>query len=152
MADYYSITLRDESLETSNMRLRIVPIIEAEFDDRVTEVAALKAAIDGLTLGTVAKEQIEVGVLASSTAPSDVNAQRERKWLCYYSDDVTSEEFQFEMPTADLANGHKIAFQDNANLTDAEWTAFITAFEAVVLSPRGNAVTFRRAVHVGRGI
>lgn len=151
MPDYLSISYRDESREVANERLRVTDVTAANFDAQVTARAALVTASNVLTLGVLAKSMTEIDVVKDSAVPADVNAQRERKWLIYYTDDVTGKEYQTELPTADLENGHKIAFQDNADLTNADWTAYIAAFEAVVTAPdTGNAVTVRRAKHVGR--
>jgi len=42
---------------------------------------------------------------------------------------------------------------DMADLTDADWVAFVTAFEALVVAPyTANAVTIDRITFIGRNL
>lgn len=147
---YYTQTYLDYSKEKANLRLRVEEITAANIAAQLTEIQALGAAIADLSLGTLHKSAtLQNDSVISNTPPSDVNAQRERKWLVTYRDDVTEQLYQFEIPAANLT-GNLLPNSDEADLTSTDWAAFITAFEAVVLSPDGNAVTVESARHVGR--
>jgi hypothetical protein len=50
-----------------------------------------------------------------------------------------------------MADATKLATNsDDANMSDADITAFVSAFEAYALSPEGNAVNVLKITHVGR--
>ena len=151
MADsYYSLTLLDYSAEKTNTRFRVEEITAGNFATQLTSLAALGSSIDNLTLGTLHKSAtIQNEAVISNTLPTDVNAQRERKWLIRYQDTVTEKIYTAEIGTADLTD-NLVPNSDMALLTSTDWAAFKTAFEAVVLSPDGNAVVLYQAFHVGR--
>lgn len=151
MADsFYSLTLLDYGAEKTTTRLRVEEITAINFATQLTAIAALGTAIDNLTLGTLHKSAvIQNDAVISNTLPTDVNAQRERKWLLRYRDNVTEQIYSSEIGTADLTD-NLVPNSDMALLTSTDWAAFKTAFEAVVLSPDGNPVTLYQAFHVGR--
>ena len=106
MADsYYSLTLLDYSAEKTNTRFRVEEITAGNFATQLTALAALGTAIDNLTLGTLHKSAtIQNEAVISNTLPTDVNAQRERKWLIRYQDTVTEKIYTAEIGTADLTD------------------------------------------------
>lgn len=148
---YYSQTYLDYSGEKSNVRLRVEEITTANIASQLTQVTALGAAIAALSIGTLHKASlIQDDSLISNTKPTSPFAQRETKWLVIYRDTVTEQLYSYEIPCADLSAANLSGNTDDANLSSSEWAAFITAFEAVVLSPDGNAVDVVSAKHVGR--
>lgn len=150
MASELSLSVRDESMEISTQQLEITQITAGNYVAQNALVQTLITATQALILGVFSREAVIAEVVVSSGTPADPNAQRERKWVVWYTDNVTGDEYRTEIPTADITGGHKIAFQDTADLLNADWVAYRAAFEAVVRSKDGNAVTVRRAKHVGR--
>lgn len=147
---FWARTYTDYSAEKSNVRLRVEEMTSATIVANLVALAALNAAVDDLSIGQPQKNTIiQDDSVISNLPATDVNAQRERKWLVSYRDTVTEELFQFEIPAAKLT-GNLTPNTDQADLTSADWVAFIAAFEAIVLSPNGNAVTVEKARHVGR--
>jgi len=147
---FYTRTYKDYSKETSNVRFRVEEINAATITAQLLALAALSSALDGIVLGQPQKYVIvQDDNLISNLPASDVNAQRERKWIVSYRDTVTEDIHTAEIPTADLT-GNLLPNSDEADLTSAAWVAFIAAFEAVVVSPDGNPVTVESARHVGR--
>ncbi len=146
------LTYADYGGEKSAVQLPTIDWTAANFDANTALVNNLANAIAGLTVGLEVKEVVSHSETGSGSGQSsNVNAHRELKWLITFSDDVTGTNYQREIPcpllTADTL------LQDiggNANLGNAAWSSFITAFEAVVESPVGNAVTFISARYVGR--
>lgn len=147
----YDVSYRDYSNEISTFGVYIPELNAGNFASVGTAVQALGTATNNLSLGQPAKSALIAQInTISAAAPSDVNAQRERKWLVTYRDTVTNRLYSLEIPCADLAGGNLVANSDLANLASTEWAAWVTAFEAVALSWEGNAVEVLRAQHVGR--
>lgn len=148
------MTLNDYSAEKTSISVSSQALTAANFDAQVTAWTALRTAIQALTLGITHKQSLNTEVMLSSALPTDPTAQREIKWLVSYQGDTSGKLFQVELGTADLTGGHLVANTDLADLTDSDWTAFITAFEAFVRSPDSltETVTVVGARFVGRNI
>lgn len=128
--------------EYSNATFVGPDLTSVNFDAEVALMDALRDATDGITIGTrVNRTIVAQEAPQPDTQPASAFAQRETKWLVRYSDTVTGDKATLTIPTADLdlldANNG-----DKADMTDTSVTAFVTAFEAYVLSPgtgtRGN--------------
>lgn len=147
-----TMALRDYSNEITTTTVNGVALTSANFDAQVTAWTALRAAIQGLTLGVASQQSLSNFVPLSGATPSDPFAQREVKWLVNYHDTTTNKKYQTEIGTADLGDDHLVPGTDMADLSNADWVAFITAFEAFVRSPDNiaNAVEVDSAYFVGR--
>lgn len=152
MSGKLHLSYADYGGEKSGFDVPILDYTSGNFDANETLVDALVNAVDALTIGLEVKQVRSHSDSGSGSGnSSNVNAHRELKWLVTFSDDVTGKQYQREMP-APLLNANTL-IQDiagTANVSDTLWTDFITAFEAVVESPVGNAVTFVTARYVGR--
>lgn len=147
-----TMSLRDYSNEMTTTTVNGVALTSANFDAQTTQWTALRAAIQGLTLGVTAQQSLSQFAQLSGATPSDPFAQREVKWLVNYHDAVTNKKYQTEIGTADLGDDHLVAGSDMADLTSADWVAFISAFEAFVRAPDNiaNGVVVDSAYFVGR--
>lgn len=146
-------TYLDNSNEKSAVRIYNGPINAGTYAGYVTAYGALETALSAITLGTLAQRSVNTSTtIVSQTAPSDENAQRERKWLVTYQGDTSLKKFQMEIPTADLSGTHLLPNTDLADLTDADIAAFVTAFETIARSPdsESETVTVLSMRHVGR--
>lgn len=152
MAGKLTITYADYGGEKSSFQIPILDYDAASFDANETKVNALVAALSGLVIGSEVKQvRSHSATGTGSGKSSDVNAHRELKWLITFQDDVTAKQYQREIPCPDLtANTLIDDIGGNANLGNAEWSSFITAFENACVSEDGNAVTFIGARYVGR--
>jgi hypothetical protein len=139
----------DYSKERSNVRFNITQITAANLVAEQGDITDLGTAITGISLNTLARQIVVLSndELASNY-PTDVHAQRENKWLIRYEDTTTHQVYRNEVPGADLTL--LATNSDMADLSLTAWTDFITAFEAVVKSPDGNAVNFLDAEFVGK--
>lgn len=148
----FSSSKIDYDGEDSSYGFRTTVLTAANFDAQHTLRVALTGAVTGITLGNTMKTTESNVDVITSNAPNEPNAQREKKWLVVYSDDVTEQEYRIELPTADLTkldpNDRKHAHIGDAGPVDA----FVTAFEAYALSPLGNAVTVKEITFVGRNL
>lgn len=164
----YSVSIRDRSRELSNVRINIGTVTGATLPGYLTTTGALRAAIEGISTGVAAKDEMKVfSNKLSNAVPASPFAQREIKWLVRYSDDT---EF-FDAPTNSIHNEgygliHNLeipcanlgltdvlqANSDFADLTHPAMAAFVDAFEAVALSPANGAVKVVSIEFVGRNL
>jgi len=149
-----NIQFTDESNEKSTFGVTSTPLTSANFDAQQTAFTALRTASQALSLGDISQYAIATLVNPAFTVPTDPFAQRELKWLVSYVGNTSGKTFQVEIPVADIGNDHKVPGSDLAALADADWVAFITAFEAFAKSPDDatESVTVTTAKLVGRNI
>lgn len=151
MPSMYSLTVLDNSKESSTLRVAITPVTALNFDAVNTAIDALKTAVDGVSTGALASERrISADTFITRVPPIATDAQRENKWLVEYEDTTTHRVYRNEIPCADLslltAGSDKIP-----DLAVAPWAAFVTAWEAVVRAPAtGNATNVLSVEFVGK--
>lgn len=142
--DKLILTYADYGGEKSAFQCAIDVVTAANFDALVTAIANLQSGIglvtDGLEIKRVANAMTSGSGQGSASLAT---AQRELKWLISYSDDVTGNFYQMELPCPTLTTTLLSDTKENyADLTAADWVTFIGYFEIVVKSPiAGNAVT-----------
>lgn len=157
-----TFTIEDFSKEKSTFSINVGPITAANFTALRDAIDDLKLVMDNLMLGEIRRTNITEVFAESTAAVTDVNAQRERKWLVTYRDNTQyldvgntinntgfGQLYNVEVPTAKLS---LLDFEsDELDLSIAAVAAWITAFEAVAQSPTGGdeieVVSIR---HVGR--
>jgi len=144
------ISFIDYSNEKSRSKFNVILLTAANYVAWSAALTALYTAIQGITIGTLNSDRrIATQIDFSPVPPADVQAQREKKWLVRYSDNVTGNIYRNEIPTADLTllsnNSDVISAFPAGVLGD-----FKTAFEAAVVSPDGNAVTLISLEYVGK--
>lgn len=145
----------DYSNEPSTSSIHVGGVTAVSLPGLLSDIADYIAAIDAITLGTIRDDTlVAYSTNRSSIPPTDLNAQRERKWLVRYVDNLPffddpvnaipnagfGQTFTFTIPTADIANANLQANSDLANLADTQMAAFVTAFEALARSPYGGTV------------
>lgn len=160
-----SFTLMDYNREKASVGFNTAAITAVSIAGTLTQFGALRAAIEGITLGVVAAEALYVNrTKLSNVPPASVLAQRESKWLVVYEDTTEFFDdpvnsipnagyrgiFNVEIPTADLAGVTMVTNTDDADITVGPMATFVTAFEALVKSPYGGDVNVTRVIHVGR--
>jgi len=148
-----SFTQRDYGGEDTTSNFVVPAITAANFAAQETLRNAFTAAIAAMTTGNEIRRTFGNVVVdeTPTNAPLQTD-QREAKWRVDYTDDVTGKADHFTLGCADLllldANDRAHAHIGDAGDVDG----FITACEAYVLSPAGNAITIREITHVGRNI
>ena len=144
---------RDWSKEISSFELSFADIAAggANFDAVKASVIAIGDAVLACTLCTDASENLkQETAVPDPSVPADQNAQREAGMRVFYADDVTGKVYHFTVPGPDKSTMLLLTESDLYDPADAPLSALITALEANVLSPVGNAISFLRAVDVGR--
>jgi len=158
MAGKVTFSFLDAGGERSTTSFAIVTLTNANIDGIIGaagEVDDLRDAIVGVTLGQTASVKVLARDSDKSSSPATApEAQRELKWLVEYSDDVTGQVYQAEIPCPDITDAtlYNQAPTKEIDLTDALWVTFVTAFEALVRSADGNAVTVIGGRLVGRNL
>lgn len=161
--------LIDYGNEKSGFSVAIPELGAANIAAQLILIGTFRAKLGNITLGTVGKEVVTAKNNAlSNVLPSDVNAQRERKWTVLYQD-VTQyldapdntinntgyhKKFTIDVPTADaslLTGRPDVVFADDPAL-GTELSEFKDAFEALVKSPYGGATEVMSFTLVGRNL
>lgn len=157
-------TMLDYSDEKSSLAIHTGEVTAVSLPGLLTEVGTLRTAIEGITLGVVESERLSVfDTQLSNTPPASELAQVESAWLVQYEDDLPffddptnaipnegfGKLFTLTIGTADIV-GRLLPASDEADLTDTQIAAFITAFEATARSPYGGTVNVTRITFVGR--
>lgn len=163
MAGYGNFSFLDHDGERSTTSFYTGNITAVSLPDTLTEFGALRTAIDGIIVGTIATETLKVfETKLSNDLPADPTAQRESKWLVVYEDSLPffddpvnaipnegyKKVFTFEIPTADLSL--LLPNTDKMDISAGAGADFKTAFEAIARSPYGGNVTVLEVRHVGR--
>lgn len=148
--------------ENATMALNQGPVTSVNFDARRDALDDLKAVMGNISLGKVRFISLNIKTTEDVTEVTDVNAQRERKWLVTYRDNTefldvadTIENagfgkiFNTEVPCAKLSLLDQK--NDNLDISIAGVAAWIAAFEAAQESPTGgNEIEVLSIKHVGR--
>lgn len=137
-----TVTFPSADLTAANIVAQI-----AAGDALVTAMAAIENSLH-VSKTYVAKRS----PLSADPRASDATAHRELKWVVMYHDSTTFEKATLEIPCPDLAE-QSATYRGHADIGDAGVVdAFITAFEAFVLGPGGNAAVVDDIVIAGRNI
>jgi len=148
---HLTVTTYDNDGEVSLVKF---PLPDLTTGNIVATIAAGDALVDALvdiTACLVAKKQYvaKTSPLAVGVKSTNAEAHREAKWLVRYSDANTFERATLEIPgpliASQLDGNNKVA-----DLADTDIAAFVTAFQAVVPGPGGNASVINEMVWVGR--
>jgi hypothetical protein len=151
------VTIADHTGEVGTVTFPGSDLTAANIDAEETQMATLRAELADVMRGLELKytEVAKVAPQAVGKA-SSAEAQREEKALVRYYDDTTFERATLEIPCVDMTKqmtGHPGKFYiDGESGAHADWTAFVTAFEAYVLPPGGNTAVVEEVIHVGRNI
>jgi len=158
-------TYRDNSGELSTISIATRTITAANLAAIQAQIATLQTAMGGMLIGRL----VESGLYVNRTRLANANAasqyaQRETKWLVTYEDATEfldapantisnngfRKVFTAEIPTADLGGVEMFDDGEKVDLTGVKAVAFITAFEAVAVSPYGGNANVLRIEHIGR--
>lgn len=152
MTSKLTISVLDHDKESSTVSVRGADVNAGNFAAQEALMDAILAAVDGVSIGQVYKDERTYAVNeVTKTPPANPFSQRETKWLVRYTDDVDSNgDGSFEIPAADLA---LLSLNTkNMNLAAGAGLALKNALEAGMVSKLGNAITVTDVIHVGRNI
>jgi hypothetical protein len=157
MTSRFSLTLKDFDSEKSSCSFRVEQIDDTNFATIDGLIDTLKTAIQGISVGVEVTDQRTYAYDTSNLVPPlDQGAQRELKWLVRYTDDTTGEFYRVEVPVADTSLLDNSSPDPNTRkslpLDAGAGQTFKDAFEAVVVSPDGNATSVQQVILVGRSL
>jgi hypothetical protein len=152
-----SFTIADYDGEKSSQQFACVEYNILTYADFLTAIGDYKESLEKISMGAVQREILTISNKKYDPAlPTDQNAQRERKWVVRYKDEVTFNVYETEIPCARvLGTGNVnllIAGTSKADFTRQDWIDWIADFEQVARSQDGNFVTVLDAYLVGRNI
>lgn len=166
MPGLITYSMLDYSREKSAFSIITGDVTAVSLPGLLTEIGALRAGIEGITLGVVSDEGLRAFLTnLSNTPPTSPLAQVESAWLVQYEDTTAffddpvnaipnegfGKIFTLTIPTAELATSGRLApNSDDAVLTETGMAAFVTAFENTARSPYGGEVNVVKITHVGR--
>ena len=152
IAGRMNIRYEDYDGEVSTVRVGVEELTALNFDAQVALGVTFMDTIAGITLGLKTGFQHMNDTKTVLGPSSDVDAQRERKWLVQWHDGITFKRYTTEIPCADLAQLDPND-RGNANIGDAGVVdAFVAAWEAYVITPDGNTAIVDEISHVGRNV
>lgn len=153
MATKVTIRYLDRSGEATSWSIEGVDLSSANYDAQETLIDNMRTAAAAILNGTLNRTTISTITDGSSALPSDVAAQRELKIRLTYADNVNGRLFNAHLPCPDMAHAAAGTGTDVWDITETEFAAFVTAFEAYARAPgTGNAVTVQGARLVGRRV
>lgn len=142
---------KDHDKEGTRFGVYLATITSANLDATVAAIAGLQTAINAIVLGTYDGLDVKVSELKASSVPVDPFAQRESKWRVEFTDNVDpmgDGSFEIGMPDLTKLNPNSA----DADLTDVDIAAFVTALQATCVSRLGNGINVTSITHVGRNI
>jgi len=158
MASSVSAQYKDNAGQKSTVTFTVRDMTSANMDDIADEFSALRAALEPYTLGNLQNyELVQNKVFVSQGKAASIVARREMKILWSYEDSVTHKMYQHETPAPELTNSALWISDEKTGRTfivksGAEWTAWLAAFETLVVSPDGNPVILQTGELVGRNL
>lgn len=151
---WLTVSTRDYDGESSTVTFPSADLTAANIVAQMAAGDALVTAMAAIenSLHTAKTYVAKRSPLSADPRASDATAHRELKWLVMYHDDTTFEKATLEIPCPDLAE-QSATNRGHADIGDAGVVdAFITAFEAFVLGPGGNASVVDDILIVGRNV
>jgi len=142
--DPVEVSFRDQSKEIGTFRAYGLELTEATFDAMQAIAEDFVEAMNGITLGTLAKWTYgQERINDNTTLPGNSSAQRENKLRIYYHDITTQKKLTASVPTIFLPS---LVFlseaKDYVNMTTpAQIVAFKTAWEDFVVNPASGNLT-----------
>lgn len=122
-----------------------------EYNNRITEIGNLQAALEGLTLSTWGNyDYVSAIYQETGSLPASPYAQRERRAL-FDCVSTNGERFQVGIPAPDMDN-MAIPGSDSINLTDPQVAAYVAVLVSDARSPLGNVLSVIGGKIVGRNI
>lgn len=165
MATRGSITLEDYDHEKSTIHINLADIglAGATYASETQNLDEVKDAVALVSIGAIRNATIHKEFPESAAVVSDLNAQRERKWLVTYQDNAQFSDspanlvanmgylkkFNLEIPAAKVT-GLLAAEGDKMILTAGDGLTFKTSLEANIRSPYGGTITVIEVRLVGR--
>lgn len=143
MSGFFTILMQDRDDDNRQFTLPATQITAANHDAQYALAQALVGGIEGISRLTT--KQWDFGARRTETGtarPTQGSAQVNIEWLVKYIEATTGTVSTVRIGGAYIDLGDVLVSGSNvADLAQTEMAAFVSAFEAYVLGPAGNAVT-----------
>lgn len=143
MAGFFTTQMQDRDDDMRQFTLPTTQVSAANHDAQYALAQALVAAVEGISRLTT--KQWDFGARRTETGdpkPTAGSAQVNIEWQVTYVEDTTLEVRTVRIGGANLDIADILLSGSNvADLSETTMAAFVTAFEAYVVGPNGNAVT-----------
>jgi len=159
MGSKVTYTLLDVADKRTTFELFGAPITGANYDAQIALVSGIRAALDAITLATVAKEDILSKTTdISSAIPGSPYAKRQLKVLVRCHGTTSGEKFHFTFGAPDLgaltleSNGENIQLDDSGG--SGVMDDFVQAIQSYGMNPEDDTdvLVVDEAILVGRNI
>lgn len=149
-----SLTFIDASEEKTSVRIYFGEITAVSLPGFLTDFGAFRSATEAIVKGSLVGDSWSGDVTKyNNVAPTDQDAQRERKFLVVYQGNTTFSKYRMEIGTADIIRADvMIPGTDKVDLEEALIAAWVTAFEQLARTPEGENVTVLSMNAVGRNL
>lgn len=117
-----------------------------------TALGTFQTSLDAIIDGTIQANQQFLVQRISNDPPVSAQSHREKKLAITYEDDVTLKQYVATIPTRNDTVLVYIPNTDDLDMTEEPLATFISNFEAIAISPAGNAISVKRVVAVGRNL
>jgi hypothetical protein len=146
MAGFFSIAMLDRDDDSRQFTLPTTQVTAANHDAQYALAQALVAGVEGIS--RLVTDRWDFGARRTETGdprPTAGSAQVNIEWQVTYVEATTLEVRTVRIGGANLdISGILLPSSNIADLTATEMAAFVSAFEAYVLGPNGNAVTVQQ--------
>ena len=151
----FTMTYADYDAEVSSVSYPGSDLIEANITQEFADALALQTATEAVVRGLLLRTEHVAKTSPQAVGKSDdEEAQREEKALVRYYDDTTFKRATLEIPCVDMTLQHPnrpgYFYQAGTSGHETAWGDFVTAFEAFVPGPSGNAAVIEEIIHIGR--
>lgn len=143
---FFGLSYKDNSREIGRTDFNIGDLTAVSLAGALTQMGALEDAISAIVLGSLVQSRWGDSDNIVAAPPTSKLAQRGVKWTLQGRDSVTGVPVINHVPTADLTKLPAGASED-LDLTAGVGLALKTAYEALVKSPAGNALTLERCYY-----
>jgi len=139
MSHYVNFTIADFAKKASGVTVYHGEVTALNIAGYLTQVGALRTAIEGIIDGVIQKEQLVIDSTVLTKLPaSDPQATIKTKWLVTYRGASNENFYTLEIPTADETLRYDGVYwnqRDNMAEDDPAYIAFKSAFEAIAKCP-----------------
>lgn len=140
-----AITLKDNTNDFKQFSFPTADITAVNFATQDGYFDAFMSALAGVVLGVVKDEKrlYQRTYQPDITPPAESEAQTNLRWVVEATDAVTGKKPKFYIPTADIrtVTGLLLPNSEQHDPAAAQWIAFKAAFNQLVISDDGHALT-----------
>lgn len=144
-----SWNFKDSQGKPSSQKLNVVALTAGNFAAQMSALAAYATALEGVTQGNFIGYDLTIPFGHTETIPPEGTKRGDKIQVVGQETTDNLRTLVSTIPTA-LLDRSIWDSDDHYLATASEWTSYETAYNALAVSPAGNALTFRDAILVTR--